>query len=191
MRQRLTLALLLGACLTSQLRAQSPTPVRELPLATLEDKLRGGLLGQLLGNLNGLPHEMKYIAEPGEVEAYTPALPQGAWTDDDTDIEWVYVTAMQRAGTLRLPSEQITALWKRHINRGIWCANRYCARPDGPRPDTAAHRPDRGQPVVGLQHLRPIPCRELRTDRAGDAPHGGEVSDCTTLTSGSTASRRS
>jgi len=123
MHQRLTLALFLAMGLASQLRAQSLPDVREIPLATLEDKLRGGLLGQLLGNLNGLPHEMKYIAEPGGVESYTPALPQGAWTD----IEWVYVTAMHRTGILRLPPEQISALWKKHINRGIWCANR-CAR---------------------------------------------------------------
>ena len=125
MRQHLTLLLFLALGLTSQFRAQSPPGVREMPLATLEDKLRGGLLGQLLGNLNGLPHEMKYITEPGGVESYTPALPQGAWTDDDTDIEWVYVTAMQRTGTLRLPPQQIAELWKKHINRGIWCANRY------------------------------------------------------------------
>ena len=31
---------------------------------------------------------MKYIDEPGNVQEYTPALPDGAWTDDDTDIEW-------------------------------------------------------------------------------------------------------
>ena len=45
---------------------------------TLRDKIRGGLLGQILGDLNGLPHEMKYIAEPGSVTGYTPSLPQGA-----------------------------------------------------------------------------------------------------------------
>ena len=35
---------------------------REFPAETLHDKVRGGLLGQMLSNLNGLPHEMKYIA---------------------------------------------------------------------------------------------------------------------------------
>ena len=47
-------------------------------------------------NLNGLPHEIKYIDEPGNVEHYTPVLPEGAWTDDDTDIEWVYLLAIRR-----------------------------------------------------------------------------------------------
>src|SRR4030042_6730472 len=71
----------------------------EISAQTLEDKIRGGLLAQLLGNLNGLPHENKYYEEPGNVEQYTPSLPEGARTDDDTDIEWVYIAAMQKAQT--------------------------------------------------------------------------------------------
>jgi hypothetical protein len=44
----------------------------ELPAEILWDKIRGGLLGQMLGNLNGIKHEMRYIDEPGNVAAYTP-----------------------------------------------------------------------------------------------------------------------
>src|SRR5678816_4515411 len=93
----------------------------------LADKIRGGLLAQLLGNLNGLPHEMKYIDEPGKVEQYTPSLPDGAWTDDDTDIEWVYVQGIQNSKTCQtmLSSQTICDLWREHINRRIWCANAY------------------------------------------------------------------
>jgi hypothetical protein len=97
----------------------------EIPAEVVHDKIRGGLLGQLLGNLNGLPHEMKYIAEPGNVTDYIPALPDGAWTDDDTDIEWVHIVAMQRRGMTLLPPREISALWKQHINYRIWCANLY------------------------------------------------------------------
>ena len=79
----------------------------------------------MLGDLNGLKHEMKYIAEPGNVQAYVPALPEGAWTDDDTDFEWVYLTEMQRTGLLVIPYARIATLWKEHINRQIWCANEY------------------------------------------------------------------
>jgi hypothetical protein len=100
-------------------------PWVEIPAEVLEDKIHGGLLGQLLGNLNGLPHEMKYIDEPGNVEQYTPALPDGARTDDDTDLEWVYICAIQRSPTLYLAPGHITTLWKRHVNDRIWCANRY------------------------------------------------------------------
>ena len=72
------------------------TSAVEIPAEVLHDKIRGGLLGQMLGNLNGLPHEMQYIAEPGSVAGYVPSLPDGAWTDDDTDFEWVYVIEMGR-----------------------------------------------------------------------------------------------
>lgn len=91
----------------------------------LRDKIRGGLLGQLLGNLNGLPHEMKYIDEPGHVTDYTPALPEGARTDDDTDFEWVYIKVMQDENCLLLASQRIRQLWIERINTRIWCSNQY------------------------------------------------------------------
>jgi hypothetical protein len=94
----------------------------------LRDKIRGGLLGQLLGNLNGLEHEMKYINKPGNVEEYTPSLPEGARTDDDTDLEWVYIVAMQRHNAIYLPPQVLVQLWKERINKRIWCSNQY-ARP--------------------------------------------------------------
>lgn len=97
----------------------------ELPATVAADKIRGGLLAQILGNLNGLPHEMKYINAPGDVKTYTPALPNGARTDDDTDIEWVYICAMEKNDELFIPPAQISALWKKHINHHIWCSNRY------------------------------------------------------------------
>jgi hypothetical protein len=91
----------------------------------LEDKIRGGMLAQVIGNLNGLPHEFKYIDEPGKVDEYTPGLPDGAQTDDDTDIEWVYVREIARSGKTLVPPPRIAQLWKLHINRRIWCANKY------------------------------------------------------------------
>ncbi len=98
---------------------------RDIPVAALQDKVRGGLLGEMLGDLNGLAHEMKYIADPGNVTDYVPGLPQGAWTDDDTDIEWIYVLDMQRAKEMTLSPQRIAELWKRHINRSIWCSHQY------------------------------------------------------------------
>ncbi len=96
-----------------------------IPKAELADKIRGGLLGQMLGNLNGLPHEMKYIDEPGNVKNYVPSLPDGAWSDDDTDFEWVYVVEMQKHRTPFLSHEQIFHFWKERINKRIWCSNLF------------------------------------------------------------------
>jgi len=100
-------------------------PAVEIAADVLEDRIHGGLLAQILGNLNGLPHEFKYIEEPGRVESYTPALPEGARTDDDTDIEWVYLHEMARTGEIFLPPGRVRELWRTHINKGIWCANLY------------------------------------------------------------------
>src|SRR3954454_894878 len=97
--------------------AQQPTRFIEIAADTLEDKIRGGMLGQVIGNLNGLPHEFKYINNPGKVEHFTPALPNGAVTDDDTDIEWVYLREIARTRNNRLAPDSITSLWKKHINR--------------------------------------------------------------------------
>ena len=105
--------------------ALAATPDVRLSAAELEDRIRGGLVGEILGDLNGLAHENKYILEPGDVKSYLPALPEGAWTDDDTDIEWIYLIEMERTGTLLLPPQQIAELWKKHINRGIWCSHKY------------------------------------------------------------------
>lgn len=114
----LSLLLLVGAAPQERRRV-------ELPADELEDRIRGGLLGQIFGNLNGLAHEFKYIDEPGKVEAYTPSLPKGAWTDDDTDIEWVYLAEMQRTGSVGIKPARMAELWRANMNTGIWCANLY------------------------------------------------------------------
>jgi len=38
----------------------------ELPTEVVQDKIRGGLLGHLLGDLNGLKHEMKIHRRAGQ-----------------------------------------------------------------------------------------------------------------------------
>lgn len=96
-----------------------------IPASVLEDKLRGGLLGEIIGDLNGLKHEMKYITEPGNVESDVPMLAEGAWADDDTDIEWIYVLETERSKESMFSPQRITELWKRHINRRIWCSHQY------------------------------------------------------------------
>jgi len=96
-----------------------------LPVEVVVDKIRGGLLGQNVAVLNGMRHEMLYIDEPGDVKNYVPSLPDGAWTNDDTDFEWVYIYEMQKTRNAFLPTDAIAELWKERINRGIWCSNRF------------------------------------------------------------------
>ena len=120
--QRRGFLTLAGLPLLAQTKRETTVAI---PAEVLEDKIRGGFLGQVVGDLNGLQHEMKYIAQPGNVQEYTPALPDGAWTDDDTDIEWPYILEIQRTGNLLLPYPRIAELWKKHINRRIWCSHLY------------------------------------------------------------------
>lgn len=99
--------------------------ILQMPAETISDKIRGGLLGQMLGNLNGLPYEFKFIQEPGNLKNYVPSLPNGAYTDDDTDFEWVYIFTMQKERSIFLPYNDVYTLWKERINRNIWSSNRY------------------------------------------------------------------
>jgi hypothetical protein len=110
-----------------QLKAQNSSEKKmiTLPADLVVDKIRGGMLGMMLGNMNGWPYEFKNYEKHGNVETYTPSLPEGAQTDDDTDFEWVYIYNMQKTRNIYLPYSDINAYWKSSINDGIWCANRY------------------------------------------------------------------
>ncbi|UCF36027.1 MAG: ADP-ribosylglycohydrolase family protein [Acidobacteriota bacterium] len=101
---------------------------RDVSAAELRDKINGGLLGQFFGNLNGLPHENKYFEEPGSVSAYVPDLSDGAFTDDDTDIEFVYIWYMNQEDEIQLPYDRVYELWIDHIKEHIWCSNEYARR---------------------------------------------------------------
>ncbi len=125
MRHLLPLLLLL---VTSTTHAADAPRFVDLPFDELRDRVRGGVIGEIFGDLNGLPHEMKYIANPGQVEHYIPSLPNGAWTDDDTDIEWVHHVEMDTSGKTLVPYPRVVELWKAHINKGIWTANAYARR---------------------------------------------------------------
>lgn len=121
----LGLAWTLGLTCLGNAYADEGDEYADLSAKALENKVQGGVLAQIIGNLNGLPHEMKYIDEPGRVENYVPSMPAGARTDDDTDLEWLYVTEIARTGETVLPYPRIVELWCSHVNDGIWCANRY------------------------------------------------------------------
>lgn len=120
-----SIVLLLYAQTVTYAQANRQAVTIQLPVETVVDKIRGGMLGQILGNLNGLPHEFAYIKKPGQVKNYVPELLSGARTDDDTDFEWVYIVEMQKKRNVFLPYNAIYSLWNERINRRIWCANRY------------------------------------------------------------------
>ncbi|MBL7113829.1 MAG: ADP-ribosylglycohydrolase family protein [Bacteroidales bacterium] len=112
----------------------------------LNDKISAFWLGQLVGNYYGLPFENKYIDEAvpflvdrmytykddeaiilnrydwrGFIPIFMDAV-EGAFADDDTDIEFITLHAVEKYG-LDLTYPEITEMWKKHINRRIWVAN--------------------------------------------------------------------
>lgn len=115
----------------------------------LIDKLSGFWIGQLLGNYMGFPFENLYVDEPVPVlvdrvytadydgdpalkinskdrRGYVPILAnalRGAFSDDDTDIEFITLHAVEKYG-LDITYPEITEMWKTHINDYIWVANR-------------------------------------------------------------------
>ncbi len=122
---------------------------RVISHAELTDKLSGFWIGQLLGNYIGFPFENKYVDDPvpvlvdrvytadydgdpdleinrrdrrGHIPVIASAL-RGAFSDDDTDIEFVTLHAVEKYG-LDLTYPEITQMWKTHINDFIWVANR-------------------------------------------------------------------
>jgi len=148
----IALACALALALPTQSPAQEPAaaaqgaeaPVR-ISQSELEDRIYASWLGQLVGNIYGLPHENIHIDEPGPdafpygydflgipyyqshfgttkmtgvMDAYG-----GAFSDDDTDIEYIYLELMEQVGP-NPTYAQIRAAWMAHIDNWVWIANR-------------------------------------------------------------------
>lgn len=97
----------------------------------LEDKIYASWLGQIIGNIYGLPHENLYVDNPGP-ENYPYGYGwgmnhmkevNGAFSDDDTDIEYIYLMMMEKFGT-EPTYRDLAEAWKYHIRGSVWIANR-------------------------------------------------------------------
>ncbi|MFQ6130696.1 MAG: ADP-ribosylglycohydrolase family protein [Armatimonadota bacterium] len=94
-----------------------------MPFAEYLDKVHGAWLGELAGNMFGWPHELKYWEQPGPEITFRPDYTEGAVSDDDTDIEYVYLHALEEHG-IGLTYEQVAAEWTSHVKRKVWVANK-------------------------------------------------------------------
>ncbi|MHC4266056.1 MAG: ADP-ribosylglycohydrolase family protein [Planctomycetota bacterium] len=119
---------------------------RAISREELLDKVSAFWIGQLVGNYMGLPFENNYEEEPvpilvdryytfqddeelelnrndwrGYIHIFMGAV-EGAFGDDDTDIEFTTLHAVEKYG-LDITYPEITEVWKKHINRRIWVAN--------------------------------------------------------------------
>ena len=131
MKRSTYILLLCWFCSFSTAFSQGRMQKQSISLNELRDKIAGAWIGQLIGNMYGLPHENKYIAEPGPENwpyGYTKSLNKlitynGAFSDDDTDIEYMYLCTMEKTGPE--PSyEDLKNAWMYHVRDRVWLANR-------------------------------------------------------------------
>jgi hypothetical protein len=106
-------------------------PGRQIKVDELRDKIAAAWIGQMIGNIYGLPHEGKYVNAPGPENwpyGYMKNLDKlkqydGAFSDDDTDVEYMYLLQMKKFGPE--PSyANLRDAWMYHIRDRVWLANR-------------------------------------------------------------------
>jgi hypothetical protein len=116
--------LLITGCTTQQFR--------RISVEEYQDKVYASWLGQIIGNIYGLPHENQYINEPGTenfpygYRGWALEVMQevnGAFSDDDTDIEYMYLLAMEKYG-IEPAYADLKSSWLHHVRERVWLANR-------------------------------------------------------------------
>ena len=108
-----------------------PVEYQKISIKEYHAKVYASWIGQCVGNIYGLPHENAYIDEPGPENwpygygRMTERLKKvnGAFSDDDTDIEYMYILAMEKYG-IEPKFGDLAELWKYHVRDRVWLANR-------------------------------------------------------------------
>lgn len=102
---------------------------KEITRTQLKEKIAGAWIGQMVGNIYGLEYENKFVDEPGEGPfVFNKAMRKmeavdGAFSDDDTDVEYLYLMMMEKYG-VDINYEQVKEGWMYHIRDRVWLANR-------------------------------------------------------------------
>jgi hypothetical protein len=153
--KRLMPLLGLLALLTPFSGRADPAPGAPLRLAVEDyrERVYAAWLGQVIGNIYGLSYEFRFIDEAGPDRfpyGYGEALERaravdGAFSDDDTDIEYMYLLQMERHG-IEPTYAQLAAAWKHHVRDRVWVANRSAL--------TLMHA-GYGPPVTGSRDYNP------------------------------------
>jgi hypothetical protein len=108
--------------------AETAASVRRLSRAALEDKIRGGWAGQMLGVAFGAPTEFKYNGRriEGDLPAWTPERVENAINQDDLYVEMTFAEVMDRKGLGATSAEYGEAF--RQSKYQLWHANAAARR---------------------------------------------------------------
>lgn len=121
-----SLALMWGPIVASE-----ELPTLRIGVQDYRERVYASWLGQIVGNIYGLSYEFQFIDEPGPdrfpygfgVSLQRVEEVDGAFSDDDTDIEYMYLLQMERYG-IEPTYAQLAAAWKHHVRDRVWVANR-------------------------------------------------------------------
>src|SRR6266436_8660400 len=120
---RITLtALTLGVALAPALAGAQTGPSRRLSRAALEDKVRGGWAGQMIGVSYGAPTEFKSNGKinGGEIK-WSPEMVENSIQQDDLYVEMTFAEVMDKVGLLAT-TEQYGEMFK-SSKYNLWHAN--------------------------------------------------------------------
>src|ERR1043166_3605709 len=125
MRITLTAVALYVALIPALAGAQSGAP-RRLPRATLEDKIRGGWAGQMIGVSYGAPTEFRSNGKiiEGNLNKYldwSPERLRNAIDQDDLYVEMTFAEVMDKVG-LDAMTEEYGEMFKNSLYE-LWHAN--------------------------------------------------------------------
>jgi hypothetical protein len=126
MRSISTICLLLALCLATGCRREpAPAPqTREISLEVLQDKIRGGWAGQMIGVSYGGPTEFRWRSEiiPEEkLPEWKPEMIEGALDQDDIYVDMTFAQVLQEKG-LDATTEDFGEMFKKSQYR-LWHAN--------------------------------------------------------------------
>ena len=124
---RITLTVLtLCVAFVPTLASAQPTTSRHLSRATLEDKIRGGWAGQMIGVSYGAPTEFRSNGKivEGNLNKYldwSPERLKNAIDQDDLYVEMTFAEVMDKVG-LEATTEQYGEMFKNSMYE-LWHAN--------------------------------------------------------------------
>ncbi len=102
-------------------------PDRHITLPTLEDKIRGGWAGQMIGVSYGAPTEFKYKAKINDAEIqWSPDRVSNSIQQDDLYVEMTFAEVMDSKG-LEATTEQYGEMFK-NSKYSLWHANAAARR---------------------------------------------------------------
>jgi len=117
----------LGLCLTALLLASAPSPARRIGLAALEDKIRGGWAGQMIGVSFGAPTEFRSNGKIIEGRLpWTPDRVSNSIRQDDLYVEMTFAETLDRLG-LDASTQELGEAFK-DSKYSLWHANAAARR---------------------------------------------------------------